>query len=183
MMIALTGFMACGKSTVGHALAWLLKWRFIDLDCEIECRFNQSICEIFTQQGEPGFRELEAKALSSVVEGATTPTVIALGGGTFVQPQNAELLQRWGVHVVFLEVAVEELLQRLRAAEERSPSMVRPLATDNESLFALHAQRLPLYRRADIIVNSEDKTPEEIAREIAKALQLTVHAHQPPQRT
>jgi len=171
-IIALTGFMAAGKSTVGRALAWLLKWRFIDLDCEIECRSKQSLPQIFAQQGEARFREMEAEALRSVVAQTDTPTVIALGGGTSVQPQNAELLRRRGVRIVFLELAVEQLLERCRAARERSAHNPRPLAEEEEAFRALYAQRLPFYRRADVVVDTENKTPEEIAREIAETLRL-----------
>ena len=62
-ILALTGFMAAGKSTAGRALATMLNWRFVDLDCEIERRAGQSIREIFSLHGEDRFRELEAEAL------------------------------------------------------------------------------------------------------------------------
>src|SRR5579864_9418816 len=102
-IVALTGFMGAGKTTVGRALADLLKWRFVDLDSEIESRYGQSIPEIFAARGERRFRELEAEALRSVLEQPTGPAVIALGGGTFVQPENADLLRRVDVRVVFLQ--------------------------------------------------------------------------------
>jgi shikimate kinase len=174
--IALTGFMAAGKSTAGRALASLLKWGFLDLDYEIERSAMRSIREIFTHDGEDGFRELEGKALRMILEGARGPTVIALGGGTFSQPQNATLLRAAGVRVVFLEVPVEQLLRRCRAVAERCPENPRPLAEDEEAFRALHAERLPRYRAADLVVNAESKTPDEIAREIAKSLRLHVSA-------
>lgn len=171
-IIAITGFMAAGKSTVGRSLAWLLKWRLVDLDFEIEGRCGQSIREIFTQRGEAEFRRIEADALRGVLAGVAAPTVIALGGGTFLEAQNAELLRGRGAQVVFLDVPFEELLRRCRAATERSVSNPRPLAQDEESLRRLHAQRMPHYRRADLVVASEDKTPEQVAQEIARALDL-----------
>ncbi len=171
-IVALAGFMAAGKSTVGRALGSLLRWRVVDLDCEIECRSHLPIHEIFAAYGEPRFRQIEADALRSVLERACTPTVIALGGGTFIQPQNAELLRRQGVHVVFLELAVEELLQRCRTAAGRSPQNPRPLADDAEAFCTLYAQRLPFYRKAELIVNTAGKTAEQVAHEIAAALHL-----------
>ena len=174
--VALTGFMSAGKSTAGRALAWLLKWRFVDLDWEIECREAATIREIFARQGEPEFRALESRALRFVLESALGPTVIALGGGTFVQPGNADLLRRQGISVVFLELPTVQLLERCRAAGDRSGQNPRPLADDEEAFCALYAARLPFYRQADLLVNAADKTPEQIAREIAQALRLPIAA-------
>jgi shikimate kinase len=171
-IVALAGFMAAGKSTVGRALAHLLRWRFIDLDCEIECRSTMQVHEIFARHGEVRFREIEADALRRVVEQAAVPTVIALGGGTFVQPGNAELLRKHGAHVVFLELTVDELLQRCRTARERSAENPRPLATDAEAFCTLYAQRLPHYRKANLTVDGTGKEVEQLAREIATSLKL-----------
>jgi shikimate kinase len=172
-IVALTGFMAAGKSTVGRALGNLLRWNFFDLDYEIECREKLHVREIFRRHGEPRFRELETEVLRAVLKSASAPTVIALGGGTFVEPQNAALLQSYRAHVVFLEIAVEHLLERCRATSARCPENPRPLAEDAEAFYELHAQRLPSYRRAKLIVNTQSKTAEQVAREIAAALKLT----------
>ena len=153
-IVALTGFMAAGKSTVVRTLGNLLGWISCDLDYEIECREKLRVREIFERHGEPGFRELETDALHTVLESASAPTVIALGGGTFVQPQNADLLHR------------------CRAASARCPDNPRPLAEDADAFYALHAQRLPSYRRAGLIVNAGPKTAEQIAREIVALLRL-----------
>jgi shikimate kinase len=176
--IALTGFMAVGKTTAGRALASLLRWSFVDLDCEVELRSGRPIREIFAQDGEARFRQMEAEALRSVIDGAAGPGVIALGGGTFVQSRNAELLRQRGVRVVFLELPLEQLLQRCRAAGERSDGNLRPLAQDEEAFCALYAQRLPFYQQADLVVNTEGKAPEEIARALAQSLRL--QAREPP---
>jgi shikimate kinase len=172
-IVALTGFMAAGKSTVGRALGNLLQWNFFDLDYEIECREKLHVREIFRRHGEPHFRRLETGALRAVLKNASAPTVIALGGGTFVEQQNAALLQSYRAHVVFLEVAVELLLERCRAAGARCPENPRPLAEDADAFYELHAQRLPSYRRAKLIVNTQSKNAEQVAREIAAALKLT----------
>jgi len=176
--VALTGFMSAGKSTAGRALAWLLRWRFIDLDCEIECREGCSIRDIFVRQGEAAFRGIESKALQSVLEGTPGLTVIALGGGTFVQAANADLLRQYGVPVVFLELPIAQLLRRCQSVSERSEQNPRPLAEDEEAFCALYAARLPFYRQADLIVHAAEKTPEQIAVEIAQALRLSIPAKQ-----
>ncbi|MGC2110949.1 MAG: shikimate kinase [Candidatus Korobacteraceae bacterium] len=171
-IVALTGFMAAGKSSVARALGKFLRWNCFDLDFEIERRENLSVREIFQVHGEPRFREIETEALRSVLSQAVAPTVIALGGGTSVQPQNAQLLRRHGAHVVFLEVDVEQLLQRCCAASSRCAENPRPLARDADAFRALYAQRLPQYRKATLTVNTEGKSIDKTAREIAVALHL-----------
>ncbi len=167
-IVALTGFMAAGKSTVGRALADLLGWRFVDLDCEIEAAAGLRIHEIFVQYGEPHFRQLEAEALRRSLRDSSIATVMALGGGTFIDPHNAEWLRSQGARVIFLEMAVDQLLQRCRAGGD----MTRPLASDAEAFCALYAQRLPHYRTADLVINTGGKTAGEVAREIAAAMHL-----------
>ncbi len=84
--------------------------------------------------------------------------MLALGGGTFVQPANAELLRSRGAHVVFLETDLEELLQRCQAADQHTPT--EPPATRwqrPETFRTLYAQRLPYYRTADLTVNADRK--------------------------
>ena len=168
--------MAAGKSTAGRALASLLRWRFVDLDCEIECRSQRSISQIFAAEGESRFREIETEALRAVLEDGRGRTIIALGGGTFVQPQNAELLRQAGAPVVFLELPLEQLLKRCRAASEHPGQSPRPLAADEQAFCALYEERLPRYRAADLIVDAQDKAPEQIAHEIAHRLRLSNYA-------
>jgi len=102
--IYLVGFMGCGKSTVGRALADELGWSFFDLDHEIESGAGSSINEIFDQQGEPVFRALEASALAKRVNAVKSgrPQVIALGGGALMDDKNFELIMNHGV-VVWLD--------------------------------------------------------------------------------
>ena len=170
-LIALTGFMGSGKSSVGHALALVLKWRFVDLDCEIERAQGRKIREIFASEGEPRFRQVEAASLRSVLATAPRPLVLATGGGTYVQSQNAELLRAQDAFVVFLEGSAEVLLRRCCGKGEVDEA-VRPLARDRDTFVKLYEQRLPFYRRADLTVNSDNKHPGMVAREIAKQLGL-----------
>ena len=171
-IVALTGFMAVGKSTVGRVLGSLIHWNYIDLDCEIECHSHMRIHEIFTMQGERRFREIETDALQRVLKHASTPTVVALGGGTFAQQENAALLLSHNAHVVFLELGVEELLERCRCARERAPQNPRPLADNPDAFRKLYVQRLPSYRQAELTVRTKGKSAEQVAREIAATLHL-----------
>jgi shikimate kinase len=169
--VALTGFMGCGKSTVGRELASLLGWEFADVDSAIETREGRTIREIFRTDGESAFRALEHAMLKSLLSQPMAPAVIALGGGAFVQPANVELLQLHHVPTVFLDVPVDELLQRCAAEEQFSGANLRPLAPDEKSFRELHAQRLPLYRRSELIVDAS-RSPSHVARAIATAFAL-----------
>ena len=163
--------MAAGKSTVGRALASLLRWSFIDLDFEVECRAGMAIHEIFARNGEAAFRRLESECLHAVLCGVNAATVIALGGGTFIQADNADALRQRGARVVFLETDLEELIERCRNAAER-PQNLRPLAHDEAAFCALYEQRLPRYREAELSIQTHGKAADETARAIALALNL-----------
>ena len=134
--IYLVGFMGCGKSTVGRALADELGWSFFDLDDEIESGAGSSIGEIFDTQGEPIFRALEASALAKRVKAVQSgqPQVIALGGGALMNDKSFELVLNHGV-VVWLD-APFELIEKRVAAESH-----RPLARDPEKLRELFEVR------------------------------------------
>ncbi len=175
-IVALTGFMGAGKTNIGHALATLLRWSFVDLDHEIELQQKKSIREIFRLQGESRFREIETETLRRVLEQVVASTVIALGGGTFVQAGNVDLLRNFGVRVVFIETPIEQMLQRCLMEMQSSGENLRPLAADPDAFRELYAQRLPQYRNAELTVSTTGKTAEENAREIASRLRLAGEA-------
>ncbi len=168
-LVALTGFMGAGKTTVGRALAKALAWEFVDLDEEIERSEQLRIRELFRRHGEARFREIETAALRNTLRAVSTHTVIALGGGTFPQPSNVALLTHHDTRVIFLEAPVEELFERCAATVSPEENL-RPLAADPDAFFALYQRRLPHYRRAHVIVATSGKTAEELAREIAASL-------------
>lgn len=169
--MAFTGFMGCGKSSVGRALAWLVHWHFLDLDTEIERSEERKISDIFGNQGEQHFRRLEAEMLRSVLRRAAPPLVLALGGGTFVQANNAELLRSHGVTTVFLDAPLELLIQRC-TAEAVKEAAVRPLAADLDQFARLYHERVPSYRSADLTVESDNRPPIEVARRVGQKLGL-----------
>ncbi len=165
-LICLTGFMGCGKTTVGGLLARQLGWRFVDLDTRITEHAGLSITEIFDRLGEPAFREIEHERLLQALGEAAeqdTSTVLALGGGTFVQPRSVELLRRFGVAegsaahgsavvVVWLDCPIEQLLARCVTIADR------PLFRDEASFRKLYEQRRPFYQQADYRVESYPNT-------------------------
>lgn len=157
-LIYLVGFMGAGKSSVGASLAEVLKWPFIDLDTTIEAGQGLTIRQIFEQAGEPFFRAVERAALEEVIK--TEPAVVALGGGTFAQPSNLELIQARGGPTIWLECAPEELYRRCQGITNR------PLFRDRASFDHLLQQRLPYYERAEYRVSTDGHTAGQIAEQI-----------------
>ena len=144
-LIALTGFMGCGKSTVARLLARQIGWIHADLDKRIVARVGLSVPAIFVQLGEPAFRQTEREELERILgEAAATakPTIVSLGGGTMAQPANMELLKQAGCAIVWLQCSVEELIQRCSHITDR------PLFKDEASFRQLYQDRLPFYQLA-----------------------------------
>ena len=141
MILALCGFMACGKTTLGRAVAERLGISFVDLDEEITRRTGLSAGEIFDKQGEAAFRAIEREALSAVLY-REREAILSLGGGTLLLPENRQLLKA-KCRIVWLQTA-EAQLQEWLAEEPRPLSRGRSL----EELRALMAEREPLYRAA-----------------------------------
>jgi len=166
----LVGFMGTGKTAVGRVISQRLGWRFEDLDVGIAARARHSIAEIFREFGEAHFRKLEHEAVSELGEAARQGSqfVVALGGGAFVQQENAELLMCKDCATVFLDTPVEELWQRCAAPGEAE----RPLRSDPEQFRRLFEARLPLYGRASVTVSTSGKSVDEVAQEVLRQLRL-----------
>ena len=160
MMIALTGFMGSGKTTVGKVLADFLGCPFMDLDDLVVKKAGKSIPDIFAQDGEPAFRELEAQILrKTVAKYAESTAVLALGGGAVLAPASAALLHEKTV-CIYLRAALDTLLERL-AGETAG----RPLA--DASLADRLASREPIYEEtAHVIIDTDGLSPDEVADEI-----------------
>ena len=159
--IYIVGFMGSGKSTVGPVLASKMDRPFYDLDDLIEEEQERTISEIFESQGEKHFRSLESDAL--VRNQPSEPCVMALGGGTFVSGVNRDYLSKHGTSV-WLKIS-------LRLARGRcKDSQHRPLAKDPEEWESLFRRRQRIYQLADIQVEVEGKSPQQICSEIQSHL-------------
>ena len=164
--VCLVGFMGAGKSSVGAALGRRLGCRFIDLDEQIQVREGRTIKEIFGESGEAEFRRVEHAALRELLDGpVASPVVIALGGGAFIQAENAELLERAGVPSVFLDAPVDELFRRCQEQQ-----LDRPLRRDREQFRQLHEARRQGYLAAGLHVETGGKDVEMVAEEVAELL-------------
>ncbi|WP_071188616.1 shikimate kinase [Trichormus sp. NMC-1] len=160
----LIGMMGVGKTTVGRLLAQQLGYGFLDTDDVIVKAAKKSINEIFADEGEAAFRQLESEILAQVC--AYTKLTIATGGGIVLKRENWGYL-RHGL-IVWLDVPVEILLHRL--AEDQT----RPLLQDShpeDKLRSLLEQRQSLYSQADLhITITESETPEQIATRILEVI-------------
>ena len=166
--MVLVGFMGAGKSSVGAALSRHLGWPFEDLDDRIRSRERRSVEDIFRQSGEAAFRQLEHAALRSLVdELGPSAKVLALGGGAFVQENNAALLEEAGVLTIFLDAPAEELLRRCREQQVQ-----RPLGNDAREFHRLYESRRSRYLKAKLRVETAGKDVEEVAAEVITRLGL-----------
>ena len=164
--MAIVGYMGCGKTTVGHALARTLGWEFVDLDRAIAKATGSEISEIFRASGEEHFRNLEHRALREALRDALDESrerVVACGGGIILRPENRNLLGR--AATVFLEEEIDTLYGRTRGGD-------RPLRAESLEAFGRrYAERLPLYEEvADLKVDVRARRPTEVAQEIARWL-------------
>ncbi len=166
--VFLVGFMGAGKSSVGAALSRKLGWPFEDLDQRIELQERRSVEQIFEQFGEAAFRQVEHAALRSLLqELGSSPKIVALGGGAFVQANNAALLEDAGLSAVFLDAPVEELFRRCQEQKVN-----RPLRRDLEEFRRLHEARRPCYLRAALRIETGGKDIERVAEEAIATLGL-----------
>jgi shikimate kinase len=153
--VYIVGFMGCGKTTVGRLLADHIGWRFVDLDEEIEAGERRTVANIFDEAGEAEFRRIEHQMIRRHVRAVECgkPMVIALGGGTFVQPDNFALLANNGV-TVWLDCPLDIIEKRVGNTSHR------PLARDPEHLRNLYEKRRQDYARADFRVEIRSEDPQ-----------------------
>ncbi len=155
--VALVGFMASGKSTIGRRLARKLGWMFVDTDALV-VREHGSIPAIFERESETAFRRYEHAAIRSALD-RSQAHVIALGGGALTLPENRDLLQR-ASHSVFIKISAEQAFERARRGRGIRP-MLGPSPT-LERIGALYASRMDDYAAADLIVDATQCGDAEI---------------------
>lgn len=162
--IVLVGFMAAGKSTVGELLARRTGYDFVDLDAEIERRQERSIPEIFRQDGEEAFRAMEAEATRRHDD--SREVVVATGGGWMARE---ELRDRWtGATTVWLRVSPGQVLERVGSDTSSRPML--DASSPERSIRAILARRRPHYRLADLTVDTDGRSPDEVAARILERL-------------
>jgi shikimate kinase len=162
----LVGMMGAGKSTVGRVLAQRLHTPYVDIDAEVERSTGCTVAEIFEREGESGFRARERAAIDTW---AGIAAVVALGGGAIAQPGAAPRLAASGT-VVYLRARPETLLERLGASPARPLLAGLDGAARRSRLEALLAQRREAYESAQIIVDVDEGSPEDLAEIVARRI-------------
>ena len=163
--IALIGFMGSGKSTVGPLLAQRQDRPFFDLDAMAEQLAGKTVGEIFSAEGESGWRLWESRAFAAVVE-QESPCVLACGGGVILGSENREIL-RQSFLTIYLETSEAALIERLRRNKGRP---LLEVAEPETAIAALLKARRALYEAAaHLIVRTDLKNPKEVAIEVAAA--------------
>ncbi len=162
--VVLIGFMAAGKTAVGRALATTLGYEFCDTDEMVAAESGRTIEEIFAAEGEQSFRAREREA---VVRAAARPhRIIACGGGAILSVRNYGVLKGAGP-IVYLRTSPDELIARLGRGEGR------PLLGGDpaQAVPKMLAERAPAYETAaDLVVDTDNRAPDEVAAEIAEKL-------------
>ncbi|NXY94369.1 shikimate kinase [Streptomyces sp. BR123] len=164
-LVVLVGPMGSGKSTVGELLARRLGVPYRDTDADIVAAQGRPISDIFVDEGEPYFRELERQAVAAAV--AEHTGVLALGGGAVLDAGTREVLA--GLPVAYLSMDVEAAVRRVGLGAARPLLAVNPRRQWRELMEA----RRPLYTEvARVEVPTDDRTPEEVAQAVLDALEL-----------
>ncbi len=176
--IVITGFSGTGKSLVGRQVAERLNWHFVDTDDDIVKLAGKPIADIFAQEGETKFRELERRAIRRA--SGQGQRVIAVGGGAIVDRRNYELLAKTGM-IVCLEAKPETIYERLFREAACSPGTeVRPLlavADPLERISRLKDSRQSHYAKADWTIHTDTLAIDEVAAEVVRAWQLLRRGH------
>ncbi|HVE46377.1 MAG TPA: shikimate kinase [Acidimicrobiales bacterium] len=165
MRVLLVGMMGAGKTTVGRLLADRLDSPYLDSDEQVQQASGLTVPEIFAEQGEAAFRMAEREALMRAVA-SDDEDVVSVAGGAVLDPDNRRLLREAGT-IVWLRAPVSTLAERVGAGAGR------PLLGDApaSALAELYEERRPLYEElADIVVDVEDLSPEEVVEEILRQL-------------
>jgi shikimate kinase len=158
--IYLIGFMGAGKTSVGKILAEKLQLEFCDLDELIEAECGKTISSIFSDHGEAFFRELESKTLRSVSQNGGQ--IVATGGGVVLRQSNWKIMKEEGI-TIYLKASPDVLWNRIKNDTSRPLLQVEKPFEKVRELLSL---RMPLYEKADIVIETENKSPENIADNI-----------------
>jgi shikimate kinase len=168
--IVLVGLMGAGKSCIGRRLASRVGLSFIDADSEIERAAGCSIADIFKRYGETAFRDGERRVMARLLSGA--PSILAAGGGAFMDPQTRALIRTHAVSV-WLRADLDTLAQRTTG---RSHRPLLNSGNPRDTLAALMEKRYPVYAEADITVDTGLDNPNVTCTRVLSALEQFIGA-------
>ncbi len=173
-LIYITGFMGAGKSTIGAILANSLGWEFYDLDRQIELKYHKKISEIFKDDGEKKFREIETGMLIEISKKSLA--IVSLGGGTIASKTNLKILKSTGT-IVYLQSSLEEIYSRLRFKRDRPILRLDEtgeiITKENfvERVNELFENRKPFYEQADIIIDTDTANVGETVDKLVRTIE------------
>lgn len=168
--LALIGFMGTGKTSAGRLVAEQLRFEFFDTDEFIQSKTGRTIADIFAQDGEAAFRALEREVLAGL--STMSGTVISTGGGLPTQADNLASLKSHAL-VVCLWASPEKIWERVRN------QCHRPLLHDPDpqrKIRELLELRAPFYRQADVLVNTDLRSPREVAQQVVLQFRLATRS-------
>lgn len=176
--IYLTGYLGCGKTVIASILSKKLQWAWMDTDTEMKLKTGMPMYILYMNFGESGYQLWEAELIKRKIEEmekSGEPWVIACGCGIPDRQENIDRLKA-RKNVVFLESSLETLFERVKDDITR-PGAFPQESADREKQFAMfqeqYEDRLPGYKEmADVTIQTDGKTPEQIADEIIEALNL-----------
>ncbi len=164
--LVMVGMMGAGKSTVGRKLATTLGMDFTDADDEIVAAANMSVAEVFDKFGEDYFRDGERRVIARLMEESGSGSVIATGGGAFLQEETRALILEKGV-AIWLDAATDTLVERVSRNDKRPLLRTGDIPT---KVSTMKAEREATYAEAPIHVKSDTGPHQVAANRIIEAL-------------
>ncbi len=168
--LALIGFMGTGKTSVGRLLAEQLHFQFLDTDEMIQSRTGRTIADIFAQEGETTFRQLEHQVLQDLA--TRKKTVISTGGGLPTNAENLAALKAFAL-VVCLWASPEKIWERVKNQSHRP---LLQTGDPQKKIREMLELRAPFYRQADVLVNTDARSPRAVAQQVALQFKLATRA-------
>jgi shikimate kinase len=162
--IILMGFMGAGKTTIGKKLSKALNWEFIDTDAYIEEEQGRKISDIFAEDGECVFRDMETDLLRRL-QNSKDKFVLSIGGGMPVREENRELLRKIGM-VVYLKTSRDEIIRRVSAGKNRP--LLQGGNLEEKVTNLMNAREQIYVDTAHVEVVTDGKVPKKIVNEILK---------------
>lgn len=156
--------MGCGKSKVAREVADRLNVAMVDLDERITERTGRSPAQLIVDDGEPAFRSVETATLSDVLQTGEA-TVIALGGGAWIQEGNRALIDQFGCLSIWLDTPFDVCWARIENSDE-----IRPLGRTRDQALVLYERRRPIYQLAQVHVTIRDEDLEDLLSRLIHSL-------------